>query len=238
MSFPEPGNRSPEAAPASSFERAHLLLEDRTRISFHFNPSTLHRERRATYTGCDALGQAAPTLEYQGTDSQSLSFDLLLHAQDGVGAADVQRKIDALEALVEPSIEVPKSDQLRPQHLQLVWGQYTSPWLVCVSIGTTIELFEADGTPLRAQIAISLSQAMPEPGRQTPEAGVPGQNPTTRATQRRRAHLVHAGETLAGIAWAHYRDPTRWRAIALANRIEDPLRLPVGSRLLVPLEST
>ncbi|HEV7942310.1 MAG TPA: LysM peptidoglycan-binding domain-containing protein [Solirubrobacteraceae bacterium] len=221
-----------------SFERAHLLLEDKTRIPFHFNPSTLRRERRASYTGCEALGQAAPTLEYQGTNSQSLSFDLLLHAQDGVNAGQVQQKIEALEALVEPSVEVPDSRQLRPQHLQLVWGQYTSPWLVCVSISTTIELFEADGTPLRAQIAIGLSQAMPEPGQQISEAGAPGQNPTTRATQRRRAHLVHAGETLAGIAWAHYHDPTRWRAIALANGIDDPLRLPVGSRLTVPLEGT
>lgn len=238
MSYQQHADPSSGAASTSSFERAHLLLENKTRIPFHFNPSTLHRERRASYTGCDALGQAAPTLEYQGTNSQSLSFDLLLHAQDSVDVDDVKRKIDLLEALVEPSIEVPPSRQLRPQHLQLVWGQYTSPWMVCVSIGTTIELFEADGRPLRAQIAISLSQAMPEPGKQTPEAGVAGQNPTTRATQRRRAHLVHAGETLAGIAWAHYRDPTRWRAIALANGIEDPLRLPIGSRLLVPLEST
>lgn len=214
----------------TSFARAHLLLEDKTRIAFWFNPSTLHTQRNAKYNSCEAAGQAAPTLEYRGTDSQSLSFDLVLHAQDEMSASDVQAKIEALETLIEPTIEVPDTHQRRPQHVRFIWGQYTSPLSVCNSVGITIELFESDGTPLRALVAIALTQAMPEEGEQ-------GQNPTTRATQRRRAHLVHAGETLAGIAYAHYRDPTRWRMIALANEIDDPMRLPVGSLLTVPLES-
>ena len=214
----------------SSFERAYLLLEDRTRIIFLLNPSSLRRERQASYAGCEAMGQAAPTLEYQGTDSQSLSFELLLHAEDDVSAYKVRDKLKSLEALIEPTVEVPGTRQRRPQQVRLVWGNYIGPLSVCKSVSTTIELFEADGTPLRAQVTIALTQAMPEPEQK-------GQNPTTRATQLRRAHLVHAGETLAGIAYAHYRDPTRWRAIALANEIDDPLRLPVGSRLTVPLES-
>lgn len=214
----------------TSFARAHLLLEDGTRIEFWFNPSTLHTARNAKYNSCEAAGQAAPTLEYRGTDAQSLSFELLLHAQDEMSASDVQAKIEALETLIEPTVEVPDTHQRRPQHVRFIWGQYTSPLSVCNSVATAIELFEPDGTPLRALVAIALTQAMPELGEQ-------GQNPTTRATQRRRAHLVHAGETLAGIAYAHYHDPTRWRMIALANEIDDPMRLPVGSLLTVPLES-
>jgi nucleoid-associated protein YgaU len=220
-----------------SFEHAHLLLENGNRIAFWFNPSTLHRERRANYNRCEAAGQAAPTLEYRGTDSQALSFELLLHAEDSKSkgdsksksASEVQASIKALEALIEPSVEVPDTNQRRPQRVTFIWGQYTSPLCVCNSVSMTIELFEPDGTPLRALVAITLTQAMPEPARK-------GQNPTTRATQRRRAHLVQAGETLAGIAYSHYHDPTRWRAIALANQIEDPMRLPVGSRLTIPLE--
>jgi nucleoid-associated protein YgaU len=214
-----------------SFARAYLLLEDRTRIAFWFNPSTLHRERNANYNACAAAGQAAPTLEYRGTDSQSLSLELLLHAPDERTATEVQDAIAKLEGLIEPTVEVPDTHQRRPQQLRFIWGEYTSPLSVCKSVSTTIELFETDGTPLRARVAIVLTQAQPEPDEQ-------GQNPTTRATQRRRAHLVHAGETLAGIAYAHYRDPTRWRAIATANELDDPLRLPVGSHLTVPLDAT
>lgn len=215
-----------------SFERAYLLMENgKDRIEFWFNPSTLQRQRQANYNSCEAAGQVAPTLEYRGTDSQSLSLELLLHAEDKRSASEVQASIRALERLIEPSVEVTAPHQRRPERLRFIWGQYTSPLSVCNSVNTTIELFEPDGTPLRALVAITLTQAMPEPGK-------PGQNPTTRATQRRRAHLVQAGDTLAGIAYKHYQDPTRWRAIALANEIDDPMRLPVGTSLTVPLETT
>jgi Contractile injection system tube protein/LysM domain len=213
-----------------TFARAHLLLEQGARIAFWFNPSTLRRARHAKYNSCEGAGQAAPTLEYRGTESESLSLELLLHANNKSSGAEVQEMIDALESLIEPTVEVPDTAQRRPQQLWFVWGEYTSPVSVCESVSTTIELFEANGTPLRAVVAITLTQAKPEPGER-------GQNPTTRATYRRRSHLVNAGDTLAGIAYAHYRDPTRWRAIASANEIDDPLRLPIGSRLTVPLEA-
>jgi hypothetical protein len=220
----------PRGRPVTSFARAYLLLERGTRIPFWFNPSTLRRARHANYNTCQGAGQEAPTLEYRGTQSESLSVELLLHAQGTHTAKDVQNTIDALEALIEPTVEVPDTAQRRPQHLRFVWGEYTSPNSVCKSVSITIELFEANGTPVRALVALALTQANPEPGEH-------GQNPTTRATQRRRSHLVNAGDTLSAIAWAHYRDPTRWRAIALANDVDDPLRLPIGSRLTVPMEA-
>jgi nucleoid-associated protein YgaU len=213
-----------------SFARAHLLVEGGSRISFWFNPTTLQRERRASYNSCQAVGQAAPTLEYLGTAAESLSLNLLLHAQDGTSGDDVNNALAALDALIKPKVNVSDTKQQRPRTVQLVWGQYTSRVSVCESVNTTIELFDYDGTPLRALVAIRLVQAKPEPGDG-------GQNPTTRATQQRRSHLVHAGDTLAGIAFAHYGDPTRWRAIALANDVDDPLRLRAGEHLTVPLEA-
>lgn len=214
-----------------SFAAAHLrLLDDNKRIEFLFNPTTLSRERRAVYDSYEGAGQPAPTLEYRGSGSESLSFELLLHAQDGAGATKVNETIEALERLVEPTVEAAGTTRRRPQRVRFVWGKYTTPMCICESVATTIELFEADGTPLRATVAITLTQAAPDPGKR-------GQNPTTRATRRRRSHLVSTGDTLAGIAFAHYRDPTRWRAIARVNDIDDPLRLPVGSRLAIPLEA-
>lgn len=214
-----------------TFARAYLLREDESRIDFWFNPSTLRKARHAKYNDRGDAGRTAPTLEYLSTDPESLSLELLLHAQEDADGEEVQDAIESLERLIEPTVEVPSTKQRRPQQVRLVWGQYTSPVCVCRSVSTTIELFDTDGTPLRAIVALELAQAKAELGDQ-------GQNPTTRATQRRLSHLVHTGDTLAGIAWAHYRDPTRWRAIARANGIDDPLRLPVGAHLTVPLERT
>jgi nucleoid-associated protein YgaU len=49
---------------------------------------------------------------------------------------------------------------------------------------------------------------------------------------------VRDGDSLPSIAFAAYGDPTQWRAIAEANEIDDPLRLPRGRALAIPrLES-
>ena len=45
---------------------------------------------------------------------------------------------------------------------------------------------------------------------------------------------VVAGDTLASVAYAEYGDPTLWRPLAAFNGIDDPMRLPLGSALLLP----
>jgi len=49
-----------------------------------------------------------------------------------------------------------------------------------------------------------------------------------------KSYVVRRGETLASIAYATYRDPERWREIALANGIADPRRLDPGRVLTIP----
>jgi nucleoid-associated protein YgaU len=42
------------------------------------------------------------------------------------------------------------------------------------------------------------------------------------------------GDTLTSVAQQEYGDPGLWRALADANGVDDPMRLPAGARLLVP----
>jgi nucleoid-associated protein YgaU len=46
--------------------------------------------------------------------------------------------------------------------------------------------------------------------------------------------VVKRGDTLSGIAAEMYGDPAVWRAIARANRLDDPLRLEIGRPLQIP----
>ena len=50
----------------------------------------------------------------------------------------------------------------------------------------------------------------------------------------RSIHRVVVGDTLASIAYGEYGDPTLWRPLADFNRIDDPLRIPLGSVLMLP----
>jgi len=47
-------------------------------------------------------------------------------------------------------------------------------------------------------------------------------------------HTVQDGDSLPSIAYRAYGDATRWRAIADANEIDDPLRLRRGTPLMLP----
>jgi nucleoid-associated protein YgaU len=60
------------------------------------------------------------------------------------------------------------------------------------------------------------------------------QNPTSGTPRPHRVHRVQPGETLDRISAQHYGDSNRWRTLAMANGIEDPLALRPGSLLAIP----
>jgi len=91
----------------------------------------------------------------------------------------------------------------------------------------TFTYFSSAGVPLRANVSMSLTQfeAAENWGPQNPTSGTP--TPT-------RLHQVQRGETLDRISARHYKDSTKWRLIAEANGITDPLALKPGSILSIP----
>ena len=210
----------------ASVQKAKLTTESGGSLDCWFNPSTLRFNRGANWRFRKAAGQAAPNASYLGGTEETL-----LHAQYGQSGSDVQSAIDWLFALLDPSVTVASAPAgtKRPPTVKFSWGQYVSFAAVCQSVDVTEELFDVDGSPLRASVELGLKQAEPEPG----QATAAGQNPTTRAILANRSHTVRYGDSLASIAYKHYGDPTRWREIGEDNGIDDPLRLTHGATIVV-----
>jgi len=59
-------------------------------------------------------------------------------------------------------------------------------------------------------------------------------NPTSGGATGRMSAVLGDGDSLASIAYEQYGDPNLWRAIAIANGVDDPRRITTGTRLLVP----
>jgi nucleoid-associated protein YgaU len=96
-------------------------------------------------------------------------------------------------------------------------------------------MFKEDGTPTRALALMTLIQAEKAQDSSSMPGGTSGGgNPTTRAIDAVRSHVVRDGDSLQSIAYEAYGDPTLWRAVAEANGIDDPLSLRRGMRLAVP----
>jgi nucleoid-associated protein YgaU len=85
--------------------------------------------------------------------------------------------------------------------------------------------FTSQGQPVRAMVDMTFNL---KPKNLAPT------NPTSGGLPGRRSHVLTGAETLAGLSTQTYGSPGRWRQIATANGIQDPLRVPPGTLLYLP----
>jgi hypothetical protein len=213
----------------STARKAFLLTEDDKRIPCLFNPGQLSLSQSNTWRSQEMPGKGIPTLQYAGASSGQIRLELFFDTTD-TGEA-VTTYTSKLVKLMDVSSSLPgtseSTNNARPPWVTFHWGDFHSFKAVVESLDLTFEHFSATGTPLRARAQLSLRQYQQEGsyGRQNPTSGTP---------KPHRVHQVQPGETLDRIAALHLGDPTRWRSIAEANGIEDPLDLRPGSLLAIP----
>jgi Contractile injection system tube protein/LysM domain len=117
----------------------------------------------------------------------------------------------------------------RPPKVIFQWGP-PSAFLIEANISAvnvTYTRFAPDGSPVRAEVTIRLQQ-------QPSLLGLLATNPTSAGLPGRKAHTVTSGDSLARIATDQYGAPGRWRRLAEANGIDDPLRVRPGDRVYLP----
>lgn len=210
---------------------AKAVLEPETGSSIEclFNPAELKLSKSNRWTPSEAKGRDTPPLRFQEGQSGSLSMTLTLDTtHDGTPVTD---HTDKLLALMRVDETLPGSDQQsnrsRPPWVRFRWGSFHSFKAVLEQLQLTFTYFSGTGTPLRAKADVTLTQYEDEEAQAR-------QNPTSTTPTPHRIHRVVAGETLDRIAATYFGDPTRWRLLADANEVTDPLDLPPGQVLVIP----
>jgi nucleoid-associated protein YgaU len=109
--------------------------------------------------------------------------------------------------------------------VRITWGSGLTYSVNVVQVTADITKVSVTGLPIEAKVELSLGNFpyVPE-----------GTNPTSGGPAGRRRHTVVAGDNLVRIAATRYGDPRAWRAIAVANGMDDALRLPAGRTLFLP----
>jgi nucleoid-associated protein YgaU len=215
------------------FRKAYLKIEnERDPIECLFNPKEYSISKSSSWQK-KQNSSSNPNLQYGGGEPRKLSLDLFFDATDKVDG-DVRGITEKLFALLEAAKKYKQEKKKRPPTVEFHWGRTWTFPAVIDSLSVQYTLFRPDGTPVRAMAKLSLTQV--EKAVDKPSAGgsKKGQNPTTRGLADLRSHVVRDGDTLPSIAFTSYGDPTRWRAIAEANGIDDPLALRRGRLLSVP----
>jgi hypothetical protein len=190
-----------------------------------FNPKEYTISTSATWTKTPAKGaEKAPKQEFMGTNPRGLQMELFLDNWDSASKS-VNDDVDMLMKWTVPTEKSRQAGKPNPPIVAFHWGATTLFDAYLKSVSARFTLFRPNGEPLRAVVSVSFEEVPSDKDRQNPTSGgVPG----------RRARLIGAGDSLQSIAYDEYGDPTRWRVLAEANGIDDPFRIPIGTRVLVP----
>ncbi|WP_372728647.1 LysM peptidoglycan-binding domain-containing protein [Nocardioides sp.] len=213
----------------AELEKAFLKIEGKGDIPCLYNPETLSLGRRNEWTSNPMPGKGVPTLRYGGARSGWMRLDLMFDTtNDGTPVTAYTGKLLSLME-IDPSL--PGTDETtnnaRPPTVAFHWGDLHSFTAVVQDLSLTFTYFSSTGVPLRAQVHLELRQY------ERSHAYGP-QNPTSGTPKPNRVHRVQPGETLDRISARYYGDSTRWRLLASANALEDPLAVRPGALLTIP----
>jgi nucleoid-associated protein YgaU len=214
-------------------EKAKLVIKgsnkpsDASDIECMFNPTEYSLNQTVTVTRHKSPSKPGGTPEFAGTNAMTFSATLLFDdyaAMEG----DVTPKITKLLSWTKPTDDSVKKNQPCPPLVAFQWGsnkQLENFRGLLTKVDVKYLLFRRDGTPVQADVGITITG-------ETEQVG--GTNPTSHSTNTTRTHTVVEGETIQSVAYSELGKPAYWRAIADMNDIDDPLRVPAGSVLLIP----
>jgi Contractile injection system tube protein/LysM domain len=209
-------------------------------IACQFNPTEYTLNKGAQTAEIPIPGLDSPLLQFVRGQAETLSADLFFDTTDDAGATSVLPVTEHTDRVYE-LVKIDPSTHAPPV-CRFSWGNQGFPGILlddhlsqqrrtsftCIvdSVRQRFTLFNPDGIPLRATLSVTLREYKTLSGQIS--------DLHLESTDLTHAHVVAEGETLSRIAAAVYGDPRRWRFIADANAIVDPLALEPGSILAVP----
>ncbi|MEH2521998.1 nucleoid-associated protein YgaU [Bradyrhizobium sp. AZCC 1610] len=188
-------------------------------IPLRFNPTEYQLQKQNNFAEISIPGLETPPIQYVRGASEKLTLELIVDTSDTL--EDVRKKyVDAVRGLLNINTELHA-----PPLVAFEWDREIFKG-VLESLNVTYTLFSSTGVPLRAKLSTTLREYRPvnvqfsERPRNSPDV--------------EKSFTVRRGDELWSIAAQIYRDPAQWRALALANDIQDPRSLEPGTQLLVP----
>lgn len=197
-------------------------------LRFLYNPTEFSTVKSASWNRATTASARSTTRpQFAGTQPQTVSMEIFLDAWASFGE-DVATSVNTLFTWLKPTPASIARQLPNPPVLAFEWG--CSGALAdfrgyLKTVTAKYLLFRPDGTPVRATANITLEEVPQEPARQ---------NPTSGAIESQATRTLRDGDSLHSVAWREYDDPSLWRGLAAFNGIDDPLRVPPGTRLLVP----
>jgi hypothetical protein len=217
-----------------SYTKAQLVIDGGPTIDALFNPTELTITKTNDWKVDAIKGKSFPKPKFGGGKPREMSVNLMLDESLPNRGMTVKDMADALLKMMEvPSGTGAGNAKAVPPHVTFTWGEVPSFKAACTSLTITFQLFKPNGTPIRADVKLALTQVEPASSASSTSPSRPT-NPTTLSDGGFGVHVVKDGDSLQSVAHRTYGDPGRWRLIAEANGIDNPLHLRRGTPLNLP----
>jgi hypothetical protein len=211
-------------------------INDDAATKVQFNPDSLkvvfaNQIEKPTGTGDQGGSQAG---QFVGAGSTKLTATLWFDVTQDLGelgqkvkdVMDVRRLTERVAYFITPRPDpASKSKQFLPPAVRFAWGSFQFDGIM-EGMEETIELFSAEGRPLRASVSITITQqkittfkfnnAADAPGFTKRNGGAAGTTPQTQAP---------GGSSVQSLSADQNAD---WQQVAAANGIENPRMLEPG----------
>jgi nucleoid-associated protein YgaU len=226
------GAANGQAPKNSKPEKAKLILKSPeganptiAEIKFQFNPKELSITKKASWKREGTNAAPDTTMpQFTASDPRTMSLDIFMDAVED-DKRNLVKDIENLFSCCKALPDTINKSQPSPPFVLFAWGETVHFSAYVQSVTVKMTMFSPEGKPLRATASVALEEIPKQ---------LKAQNPTSGALATQRTHQVIEGDNLQSIAYREYGSPAMWRAVAEANRIDDPLRLRTGITLLLP----
>jgi LysM repeat protein len=192
------------------------------KLSALFNPEEYTLNKDVNFASQTIPGLSSPLLQFVNGNLRTLEMELFFDTWDTptLPKEDVRNHTNRVIRLMEID-----SQLHAPPIVKVSWASLQFRGVLARASQRFI-LFTNDGVPVRARLTVTFNEYV-DPERE-------GKEVDRQTADFTKLHEVTQGETLALIAARHYGTPMPWRAIALANGLDDPRALFPGQQLRVP----
>jgi nucleoid-associated protein YgaU len=213
-------------------EKLKIEVENGPTIEARFNPEKYTVSKSVQIAEIGIPGLDSPIQHYVRGQTQKVSFELFFDTTE-FGMVDDVRDVRELTKAIHDLLRIRRATHAPPR-CRLLWGDRKlfayeanhSPWCLLESVSEELTVFSPTGLPLRAKLTVSFREAwtierqLEETARHSPD--------------RTKLRTLAPRQTLSHLANQEYGNPSLWRPIADANRLDNPRTVTPGTVLEVP----
>lgn len=189
-------------------------------IKAQFNPQQYSLGKSNQFASVAIPGRDSPIIQFVKGESETLSLELFFDTF----SFDPQKDVREVYTKKITDLLTINPESHAPPVCTVEWGELQFTGII-EKIDSKFTMFNKDGKPVRATLTLTLKQYSELEGkRESPD--------------RTKVRIFLEGDSLWKLAHREYGDPSKWKIIAEANDIEDPLDIDPGTQIVVPpLES-